>query len=134
MILVDTSYLIALTNSNDALHPVALAWSSTIRPPLVVTEYVLLEVCNFLSTPGQHVYAAMVVDSILNEKDYEFIASSPELLRAALAFHARVNDKRWSLTDCASFYIMHARGMTQALTFDHHFVQAGFQALLRSNP
>jgi predicted nucleic acid-binding protein len=40
-------------------------------------------------------------------------------------------DKEWSLTDCASFKIMKARGITEALAHDHHFEQAGFTALLR---
>jgi predicted nucleic acid-binding protein len=29
---------------------------------------------------------------------------------------------------------MRDRGITHALAFDHHFVQAGFTALLRSDP
>jgi predicted nucleic acid-binding protein len=40
-------------------------------------------------------------------------------------------DKSWSLTDCASFLIMEAMGIREALTYDNHFLQAGFTALLR---
>jgi predicted nucleic acid-binding protein len=40
-------------------------------------------------------------------------------------------DKEWSLTDCLSFVVMQQRGLTEALTPDEHFVQAGFKALLR---
>jgi uncharacterized protein len=40
-------------------------------------------------------------------------------------------DKEWSLVDCASFVIMQHRGITQALTTDHHFEQAGFVRLLK---
>ena len=40
-------------------------------------------------------------------------------------------DKDWSLTDCLSFAVMHARDLSEALTGDHHFQQAGFRALLR---
>jgi hypothetical protein len=35
-----------------------------------------------------------------------------------------------SLTDCISFVVMKDAGMTEALTGDHHFAQAGFRALL----
>ncbi|EKE25438.1 MAG: hypothetical protein ACD_5C00161G0004, partial [uncultured bacterium] len=45
--------------------------------------------------------------------------------------YKRMADKDWSLTDCASFEIMKARGITEALAHDHHFEQAGFTALLR---
>ena len=39
-------------------------------------------------------------------------------------------DKDWSLTDCISFIVMRRRGLTDALTSDHHFEQAGFTILL----
>ena len=41
------------------------------------------------------------------------------------------NDKAWSLTDCISFVVMEQEGLTEALTGDHHFEQAGFTALLK---
>lgn len=35
------------------------------------------------------------------------------------------------LVDCASFVVMQQRRITQALTTDHHFEQAGFVRLLK---
>lgn len=40
-------------------------------------------------------------------------------------------DKDWSLTDCISFVVMKDLKITEALTGDHHFEQAGFVALLK---
>ena len=40
-------------------------------------------------------------------------------------------DKEWPLTDCVSFVVMKERGITEALTGDRHFEQAGFVALLK---
>ena len=40
-------------------------------------------------------------------------------------------DKAWSLTDCMSFIVMRDGGLTEALTADHHFEQAGFTVLLK---
>lgn len=41
-------------------------------------------------------------------------------------------DKNYSLCDAVSFMVMGQRGMTDALTTDHHFEQEGFTRLLRS--
>jgi predicted nucleic acid-binding protein len=38
-------------------------------------------------------------------------------------------DKNWSFTDCISFIVMEQEGLIDALTGDHHFEQAGFNAL-----
>jgi len=41
-------------------------------------------------------------------------------------------DKEWGLVDCLSFIVMPNRGMTDALTADTHFQQAGFGPLLKN--
>jgi predicted nucleic acid-binding protein len=41
MIFVDTSYLLALVNPRDELHPRAQAWANALNEPLLLTEYVL---------------------------------------------------------------------------------------------
>lgn len=40
-------------------------------------------------------------------------------------------DKEWTLTGCVSFAVMREAGITQALTEDRHFEQAGFTALFK---
>ncbi|MEH2285259.1 MAG: hypothetical protein V7K90_28760 [Nostoc sp.] len=39
-------------------------------------------------------------------------------------------DKSYSLCDAVSFVLMRQRGVTEALTTDHHFEQEGFRRLL----
>ena len=41
-------------------------------------------------------------------------------------------DKSWSLFDAVSFTLMQQHSITEALTTDHHFEQAGFVRLLKS--
>lgn len=43
-------------------------------------------------------------------------------------------DKRWSLVDASSFVVMRRLGITDALTTDHHFEQAGLVRMLGSHP
>lgn len=40
-------------------------------------------------------------------------------------------DKTWSLCDAVSFVLMKQLNITEALTTDHHFEQAGFIRLLK---
>lgn len=56
---------------------------------------------------------------------------SQTLFDQGLEFYADRPDKGWTLTDCISFVVMQQHGISQALTGDRHFEQAGFQALLR---
>ena len=49
----------------------------------------------------------------------------------ALKLYHQHRDKEWTLTDCTSFIVMRERGLTEALTGDHYFEQAGFTALLK---
>ena len=57
-----------------------------------------------------------------------------ELFEAGCDLYEQRPDKEWSLTDCISFVVMHNHGLTDALTADRHFQQAGFQALLLDRP
>ena len=51
------------------------------------------------------------------------------LYRRGLALYDARPDKEWSLTDCISFVVMADEGLTESLTGDGHFTQAGFKAL-----
>ncbi len=134
MISIDTSYLLALVNPRDTLHSRAQAWARTVTEPLVVTEYVLWELVNALSMPQDRPKAHAIVQRLCSASDCELIPASTELFQAGLQLHARRMDKEWSLTDCITFLVMQRRSIVRALTFDHHFEQAGFEALLRGDP
>lgn len=61
----------------------------------------------------------------------EIVEPTVNLFDAGIAFYDARPDKQWSLTDCISFVVMDERGLTEALTGDHHFEQAGYAALLK---
>ena len=50
--------------------------------------------------------------------------------RAATGRYRSRLDKTWGVTDCTSFLIMEEKGISEALSFDRDFQQAGFRALL----
>jgi len=134
MILADAGYFIALMNPQDGLHARATAWSAAVRDRLLVTEYALWECANYFSTPGSRARAAGLASRVRGTPTCEFVPANLALLDAGLALHKDRPDKAWSLTDCISFVLMEQRGIKQALAYDRHFEQAGFEALLRRDP
>jgi predicted nucleic acid-binding protein len=134
MILLDTGYFLALVRPRDALFPRAQTWAQAVSGEFLVTEYVLWETANALSQPAERPKFHALLARLQSSPVTELLAASPELWQAGVQLHAERIDKEWSLTDCISFLVMWQRGIVQALAYDHHFEQAGFEALLRRDP
>jgi uncharacterized protein len=134
MIFVDTGYLFAITTPGDQLHGRATSWAKSLREPVLTTEYVLWELVNGLSRPLDRRQAHALLDNIQMSSAWEVVEARRDLISPGIAMHRQHGDKEWSLTDCISFIVMRDRGITRALTHDHHFEQAGFEALLRRDP
>ena len=62
---------------------------------------------------------------------FDVIGYDPAVYRAGFDLFAARPDKAWSLTDCISFAVMTERGLSEVLTADHHFEQAGFRAVFK---
>lgn len=71
---------------------------------------------------------------IMADKQTTIIPPDEKLWNRGMELYRSRPDKAWSLTDCLSFQIMWDHGITDALTGDHHFGQAGFNALFKGNP
>lgn len=131
-IFVDTAYIVGLLRKRDSLHARALAAKQRYRSATITTEYVLIETLNSLSSQALRGRALDAVEAMRRDPGTLIIPASPDLLDAGMAMFRARPDKSWGLTDCISFVVMEREGLTEALTDDHHFEQAGFTALLRS--
>ena len=126
----DTGFYVAVLNPDDALHARALASAAVPGLRIVTTEFVLIEVANFFSRPGgRDLYNRLLADIRLDTRT-ELVPATSDLFDQGNALYAARPDKEWSLTDCTSFVVMEQFKLTEALTADHHFTQAGFAALL----
>ena len=98
---------------------------------MVTTEYVVLEVGNFLSPqPTRGLFAAFR-RALQSDARLTLLPATSELMRRGADLYQARPDKSWSLTDCVSFVVMRDRGLTEALTADRHFEQAGFTLLFQ---
>lgn len=132
--LADTSYYIALLSEDDAFHEAAIAWSERVLGTVVVTEYVIVELGNALSRSRYRHRYEPLVRQLLADSGTIFVPASLKLFREGLKLFAARSDQTWSMVDCISFVVMRQRRLHEALTADHHFIQAGFRALLREAP
>jgi uncharacterized protein len=130
----DTSYWMALVNPRDDLHVKARNVSRELASARVVTsEMVLAEFLNAFSDKGTWLrsIASRAVEALREDESTTIVPQGPEQFRNAAKSYEQFKDNSWSPTDCASFHVMRAHDIRMALTHDIHFIQAGFEALLR---
>lgn len=134
-VFVDTSGWARYLNRLDPLHTEASQVFKRVTAhgsPLVTTNYVLGELVP-LMTVRARINRLEVLTAVDRIRALPFLTvvyidqlrddSAWELLH-------RYSDKDWSLVDAASFVVMQSFGITEALTTDHHFEQAGYVRLL----
>lgn len=127
---IDTSFWLALVSKRDKFHEAALSAIQTTKPPFITSDAILLEVGNALSRPNQRHLAVDIIRRTKQDPNIEIVHISPKLLDSATDLFAERIDKGWGLVDCTSFVIMRECNIKQALTTDHHFIQAGFLQLI----
>lgn len=130
---LDTACAIALSTPGDRFHSQAILLADQIEAAgsLVTTQAVLLEIGSALSRQRYRSAAVRLLEAIQTDPRVEVIPLTHDLYARALHLYRERPGKEWGLIDCISFIVMQERGITQALTTDEHFQQAGFRALLR---
>ncbi len=132
---VDTSYFVGLLHRGDELHATALEVSKRLtHEELVTTELVFVELLNFFGEYGPALRDAAVTfvrKFQTNAATHVIPGTRDGFVRALERYESR-RDKGYSLTDCHSMLVIEERSIVDVLTYDQHFVQAGFNALLRT--
>jgi predicted nucleic acid-binding protein len=134
-VFLDTSFAIALSSVTDHNHVRAVQLANQLeanRTRLVTTQAILLEIGNALSKQKYRIAAIQILESLETDPNIEVILLTRDLYTEAFNLFKQREDKEWGLVDCISFIVMQNRGITDVLTADIHFHQAGFRALLRN--
>jgi uncharacterized protein len=128
----DASHFVALLSVRDRWHSRAIELNRQRPGPLVTTEWIMTEVGDAFSLPTSRPKFIRLLELLRQQPDAEIVPASTDLFQRGVEFFARRPDKEWSLTDCISFVVMRDQGITDALSNDHHFEQAGFRILLKN--
>jgi hypothetical protein len=131
VVFADAFYFVARLNRRDQHHARVLQFSRDFRAQLLTSDWVLMEVADALAESECRGRVREFILHLRRMAACEIVPASRELLDRALDLYHQHADKEWTLTDCVSFVIMRERNVTDALTGDRHFEQAGFIALLK---
>jgi hypothetical protein len=125
----DTFFYLAFTNERDEAHQQAVDFIAAHNPLIVTTDWVLTEVGDAMASGGRSRFGELL-NAIRDDGRTEIVPASHDLFDLGVDRYLARLDKDWSLTDCISFVVMRDRELTDALTGDRHFEQAGFRRLL----
>jgi uncharacterized protein len=135
-VFIDASGWIALLNTDDWLHPSAVSLFRDFEKSnrrLITTDWILAEAGNGLARPKTRGSFVSTVKSLFDSSICHIATIDRDIFLKALDFYGRAIDKSWGLIDCSSFVLMRREGITDCMTADRHFIQAGFQCLLPVN-
>jgi uncharacterized protein len=130
----DTAGFLALWDRTDEHHSRAVKLQADLtrkRRRFITTDYVVDETTTLLLVRHSHTAATDFLQTIRSTGFLHLKWTDSELFKDAADLFVDHDDKEWSFTDCVSFVVMRNAGLSDCFTSDHHFRQAGFNALLK---
>mgnify|MGYP002403208047 CR=1 FL=1 len=131
---IDTSGWGYLIDRHDPTHrSVVVVYQRAIvqKRKIVTTNYIITELVALLEsrhhTPRRQIFT--FIDQLKQDPLVDIVHITRTIDDEAWDLLKKRADKSWSLVDGASFVVMRRLGLTEALTTDHHFTQAGFARL-----
>jgi uncharacterized protein len=126
-IIADTSGLYALVDRKDPNHARAASFLKTLAVArgLLVSNHVFDETMTLTKLRLGIQTAIQLGIRLRNSQLVELVTFSLELDFATWRIFSQYQDKEWSYTDCSCLALAQQQNITQAFTFDHHFVQMG---------
>ena len=133
-VFLDTAYAIALASQSDNFHQRAIELAETLEhesTTIVTTRAIQLEIGNALSKQRFRHAGIQLLRALEEDESIIIVELSKALYQEAFQLYSDRKDKEWGLVDCISFITMKKHSISEALTSDEHFRQAGFTALLK---
>ena len=130
---IDTSGFYALLARRDSKHAKAeaiLRNAAKKRFTFVTTDYVIDETATLLHAKGLSHILPELFDIVFESKACTIEWMDQDRFLKTRTFFLKHRDHSWSFTDCFSFVIMKELHLSEALTKDKHFKEAGFVPLL----
>ena len=115
MIILDSSVWIAYWNKNDNQHEKAEKVFSKIDNKVVLTEYLVLEICSVLSLRVNKKIADKFLDFALSNSDIELFLSDENHFTGTIKNFNKNKTGKLSFVDCSLLYLSK---FYEVITFD----------------
>lgn len=122
----DTWFWVALINKKDSGHVAATALRKKVGDDIITSQLVMIEFMGRCAKPATLRKLCFELVNALASGPIKVIGHTDAMYVRAFNIYENFKDKEWSLVDCASFEMMRDGNITEALTNDKHFTQAGF--------
>lgn len=133
-VFLDTAFVLALASPADYYYKKAKELSRQIKKEgvsLVTTRAILIEIGDAMAGQRRRKAGITMLEALEGDENLEIVQNTEELYNRAFDLYQSRLDKEWGMTDCISFVVMSDEQITEALTTDMHFQQAGFIVLMR---
>lgn len=126
---IDSSFFFALVDKSNQSHPRVKKLYQQLAPSCLTTNYVFAETLSLITKRlGKHV-GVVFAKGIQASRQIELIAVGRRQEQQALEMYKRYQDKDFDYIDAMSFVLCREFAIQRVLTFDHHFIQMGFECL-----
>jgi len=132
-VFVDSSGLYALADHRDPARAATERCVAKLMKSgagLVLTDYIVDEACTLAKARAGGHGALRLLEIVDRSEAFRLVRVDEERFDAAKTFFRKHADHGYSFTDCTSFVIMRELRITDALTTDRHFAEAGFKPLI----
>ena len=125
-VLVDSSFLLAMVDRDDKYHPEAIDFLRRLgKATLLVTSHIFDEAMTLIKVRLGSEVAVRTGRQLRLSTLFRLIHITEGDDEAAWEIFSQYTDKDWSYTDCSCLAVMRKLGITEVLSFDHHFDQMG---------
>ncbi len=130
---IDTSGFYAILARHDSKHAKARAIlrdAAKKKSTFVTTDYVIDETATLLHAKALSHILPDLFDIVFESKACAIEWMDQDRFLKTRTLFLKHRDQSWSFTDCSSFIVMKELRITEVLTKDKHFIEAGFTSLL----
>ena len=130
---IDTSGFYAILAKHDSKHTKArtiLQDAAKKRSTFVTTDYVIDETATLLHAKGLSHILPDLFDIVFESHACIIEWMDQDRFRKTRTFFLKHRDHSWSFTDCFSFLVMKELRITEVVSKDKHFKEAGFTSVL----